>query len=96
MSMMVMWEGRVEQTRWAELRKIYDQMGAALPEGVTDTWMVQDSDDPEYWRLISLWRDRGALDAYRNSGGKPGGLVIFESVGATPERHFFDVVARRP
>jgi hypothetical protein len=95
-SVMVMWEGRVPEAQWPALRQVYTKMSGEEPDGITATWILQDSEDPELWRLVSLWRDRETLESYRaRAAGKPGGLVMFETVGVTPTRHFFDVAVER-
>ena len=66
-------------------------VGSALPDGLRRTELLRGQDGR--WRIQSLWRDRAALMAARESGARPGALVLFERVGANHAHEVFTVVA---
>jgi hypothetical protein len=66
-------------------------MGGVLPDGLIRTELLRGQDGT--WRIQSLWRDRAALMAARESGERPAALVLFERVGAQHAHEVFTVVA---
>jgi hypothetical protein len=90
---MTVLEARVEPDRWAALQGSYDAATGQLPSQMKDTFPVQSTADPAIWRVISVWRSRGALEEYRRSVATPGGVLIFRAAGAEPSVAILEVVA---
>lgn len=83
--MMVMWEARVPEERWADLRLAYDEGMRELPTQMAEHFLVQDVHDRETWRIVSIWHSAEGLDEYRKSTATPGGMAMFRSAGAEAE-----------
>jgi quinol monooxygenase YgiN len=60
------------------------------------TFLLQDVADQTFWRIISVWKSREALDEMRNSGETPTGVLMFRNVGAEPKLSIFNVPASAP
>lgn len=91
---MTMLEAQVAPERWEALRASYDTR-ARLPESgaIVESFLIQGADDAGTWRIVTVWRDRDALDAMRGSGETPAGVLIFRDAGAEPRLTIFNVRA---
>jgi quinol monooxygenase YgiN len=91
---MTMLEARVAPERWESLRASYAERARLSEEGpVVESFLVQADDDPETWRIVTVWRDRESLDAMRASGETPTGVLIFRDADAEPRLSIFNVLA---
>ena len=91
---MTILEARVEPERWAALRESYDTR-ADLPKAgpIVESFLVQSAEDERTWRIVTVWRDREALEAMRGSGETPTGVLIFRDADAEPGLTIFNVWA---
>lgn len=91
---MTMLEAQVASERWDTLRESYEAR-ARLPESgaIVESFLIQDTEDSSAWRIVTIWRDREALDAMRSSGETPTGVLIFRDAGAEPRLTIFSVWA---
>jgi quinol monooxygenase YgiN len=91
---MTILEAQVAPTRWDALRESYEAR-ARLPESgaIAESFLVQSDDDPNTWRIVTIWRDREALNAMRSSGETPTGVLIFRDADAEPRLTVFTVWA---
>ena len=90
-------EARVQKERWGALRAAWeDQTRRMRPPQLIESFLVQDANDGDRWRIVSLWPDRTALEEMRKAEPTPGGVVIFRAAGAEPELSLFDVSAVLP
>jgi hypothetical protein len=53
---------------------------ATTPDGLMRSELAHGEGDQ--WRIMTLWRDRAALDAMRASGEPPAAPMLFRSVDA--------------
>ena len=63
-----------------------------LPAGLIRSHLVCAAGDGSRWRIESLWTNRGALDAMRQSGTQIG-VRLFRMAHAEPQLTVFDVAA---
>ena len=89
-------KARVARSRWDDLRRMYREMTAVLERQLVRTYLLQEQDDPELWRIMTVWVDQAALDEYRRSVETPGAFVLFRSVGVEPVRAILDVAEHAP
>lgn len=91
---MTILEAQVAPGRWDALRKSYEAR-ARLPESgaIVESFLIQGTDDGSTWRIVTVWRDREALDAMRGSGETPTGVLIFRDADAEPRLTIFTVWA---
>jgi quinol monooxygenase YgiN len=91
---MTMLEARVSPERWEALRASYAERARPSEDApVVESFLVQSDDDPETWRIVTVWRDRESLDAMRASGETPTGVLIFRDADAEPRLSIFNVFA---
>ena len=91
---MTMLEAHVAPEQWHALRESYDAR-ARLPESgaIVESFLIQATEDSNTWRIVTVWRDREALDVMRNSGETPTGVLIFRDAHAEPRLTIFTVLA---
>jgi hypothetical protein len=91
---MTMLEAQVAPEQWEALRASYHTR-ARLPESgaLVESFLIQGTDDAGNWRIVTVWRDREALDAMRSSGETPVGVLVFRDAGAEPRLTIFNVRA---
>jgi len=89
---MTVLEGRVPPEKVGVLRESYRTMGIAkLPPHLDESFLVQDAETPEVWRIMTVWKRKEDLEAYRQSGETPTGVLIFRKAGAEPTLRVFDI-----
>ena len=86
-------EAQVEARNVPLLQEAFAQAITTLDDGIVETLLVRSIKDPSLWRIMTLWQSREALDAMRQTGETPRGVVIFRAAGAEPVLTVFDVVA---
>lgn len=91
---MTILEGQVAPDRWDVLRESYEAR-ARLPESgpIVESFLVQGTEDSTTWRIVTVWRDREALEAMRRSGETPTGILIFRDANAEPRLTVFTIWA---
>lgn len=73
------------------LQETFEQAVAHLDPGIVQTFLLRGSQDAERWQIVTLWESRAALDAMRQSGETPRGVLIFRAAGAEPLLAVFEV-----
>jgi quinol monooxygenase YgiN len=91
---MTILEAQVAPERWDALRESYEAR-ARLPESgsIVESFLIQGTEDSNTWRIVTVWRDREALEAMRSSGETPTGVLIFRDADAEPRLTIFTVRA---
>jgi quinol monooxygenase YgiN len=84
-------EAQVEKQYWQELPRAYAELATDKPEGLVRSYLAQNENQPELWRILTFWESQEALDAMRATGQTPTGIVIFQRVDATPEVKIYDI-----
>lgn len=80
----------VAEDREADLVRGYRELVAQpTPDGLLRTELVQGADG--LWRILTLWRDRDALEAVRSGSRPPAAPALFRSVGAEPSLQVYEV-----
>ena len=89
-------EAHVGAEDWVAFQDDYKNITAQLPPQMLQTFLLQDVADQTFWRIISVWKSREALNEMRNSGETPTGVLMFRNVGAEPKLSIFNVPASAP
>lgn len=90
---MTVLEAEVSREGWADLTHAFAAAsGGDLPVQLVSTSLAQDAAEPARWRIVTLWRSRSDLDAYRKATAIPGGVLMFRAAGAEPALSVFTVV----
>jgi len=77
-------EARVASENIPLLESAFTSAVRQLDPGIMETFLLSDTKDPALWQIVTLWRDRQALDAMRSSGQTPRGMLIFREAKAEP------------
>ena len=85
-------EAHVGVKDWPAFQDDYKNRTAQLLQ----TFLLQDVADQTFWRIISVWKSREALDEMRNSGETSTGVLMFRNVGTEPKLSIFNVPASAP
>jgi hypothetical protein len=83
-------EASVSPGREGDLKDAFRSAAAQVPPGLVRSHLIRSVADASLWRIETLWSDRSALDAMRQSG-TPAGILMFRSAGAEPALSVFDV-----
>lgn len=79
-------EGEVASDKWEILKEKYENIKKdSLPSAVLSSFLVQDKNNPEIWRITTVWESLEAITEYRKSVETPAWLLIFQEVGADPK-----------
>jgi len=89
-------EAHVGAEDWPAFQDDYKNRTAQLPPQILQTFLLQDLADQTFWRIVSVWKSREALDEMRNSGETPTGVLMFRNVGTEPKLSIFNVPASAP
>jgi len=54
------------------------------PDGLLQSFLLQDTNEPMLWRIITVWESMEKLIAMRESGETPVAIKIFHDAGAKP------------
>jgi hypothetical protein len=91
---MTMLEAHVETDRWEALRAAYEaRADLSGPGPIVESFLIQGVEEPNTWRIVTVWRDRESLAAMRASGETPTGVLVFRDAGAEPRLSVFTVAA---
>jgi Antibiotic biosynthesis monooxygenase len=90
---MTILEARVAPEKWGALEQAYREGIVRLDAGITQTFLVHSSADLALWRILTVWRNREALEDMRRSGETPRGVNMFRAAGAEPILSVLDVAA---
>jgi quinol monooxygenase YgiN len=89
---MTILESHVAPEKQPALLAAFESATAQLDAGIEQTFLARSNADPTLWRIMTVWRDREALDAMRASGETPRGVLIFREAGAEPSLTVFTIV----
>ncbi|MBI5880096.1 MAG: antibiotic biosynthesis monooxygenase [Chloroflexi bacterium] len=88
-----MLEAQVAPEQWTTLEQTYKDAVKALDPGLVQTFLLHNLKNANTWQIVTVWESREALDAMRNSGQTPRGVLIFRAAGAEPALSVFVVPA---
>jgi quinol monooxygenase YgiN len=86
-------EAQVAPDYVAALEAAYRQGIEQLDAGIVETFLLRAAKETHLWRIITVWESRAALEAMRQSGQTPRGVVMFRAARAEPELSIFEVVS---
>jgi heme-degrading monooxygenase HmoA len=86
-----MLEAHVAADKSAALLSAFGEATGELDEGIEETFLAQNAADPSQWKIITVWRNREVLEAMRQSGETPRGVLMFRSADAEPTLSVYEV-----
>jgi heme-degrading monooxygenase HmoA len=87
-------EALVAPEKAAALEATYQEATKNLDAGIVQTFLLRAVREPVKWQIVTIWESRAALDAMRQSGETPRGVLMFRSVQAEPTLFVYDIVAQ--
>lgn len=85
-------EAKVSPKNSDLLKSAFGKALQNLPSEIEKSYLVQDRNDNDVWRVITIWKSQDALQSYRQSVETPEGVLMFREVGAEPTLTISDVV----
>ena len=85
-------EGNVPSDQWDALKQAFHKAGQQLPSAIDHSYLIQNQDSKNIWRILTIWKSRQALQDYRASIDTPGGVLIFRAAGAEPTLSISEVL----
>jgi heme-degrading monooxygenase HmoA len=86
-------EAQVAPEKASLLEATYKEAIEHLDAGIVQTCLIQNSKDTAIWQIVTYWESREALDAMRQTGETPRGVLIFRAADAEPHLTVFKVAA---
>ncbi len=86
-------EAQVAPEKATTLEANFKQAIEHLDAGIMQTFLLHNSKKQELWQIVTVWESREALEAMRQSGETPRGVLIFRSAGAEPVLSVLEVVS---
>ncbi|MDW7727516.1 MAG: antibiotic biosynthesis monooxygenase family protein [Candidatus Methanoperedens sp.] len=67
-----------------------------FPPGLLRSSLLRNSDNPEIYRIETVWESREALDKMRSSVQTPKAVELFQKVRASPRLEIYDIYCTSP
>ncbi len=86
-------EGKVPVSKAKEFETAYASLKQdALTPGLIRSSLIRKSDNPEIYRIETVWESREALEKMRSSTQTPKAIELFQKVKASPHLEIYDLV----
>jgi quinol monooxygenase YgiN len=86
-------EGRVPVSKAREFEAAYESLKQdALTPGLIRSSLIRKSDNPEIYRIETVWESREALEKMKSSTQTPKAIELFQKVKALPRLEIYDIV----
>jgi hypothetical protein len=83
--------GDVAQENWSRLQQHYDRLVNSIPDGLLDTFLVQNTEQPTTWQILSIWQSEESYGTVRAQKKTEACELLFIEVEAVPERQSYQV-----
>jgi len=85
-------EARVQPRRVPDLLRAFEEAKiSAVPPFILRSFLLRSDQDPDVWRIMTVFRSREELDAMRASGQTPRAVAMFRAAGAEPTFSLFNI-----
>jgi hypothetical protein len=91
-------EARVAKENWPLLEQAYLRSSEQTPPGLEQSFLIQNIEEEEVWRIITVWSGMDSLQQIQRSieaGITPRGALMFQEAHAEPTHSVFEVVQHR-
>ncbi len=86
-------EGRVSKDKWSLLKNAYEKVDKnSLPDSLLDSYLTQDANESEVWRIFTVWENVEAMNIYRKSVETPAWILVYRKVGTEPKLAVNEIV----
>ncbi len=97
MSIITIVEGKVPSDKSAELEYSFQAAKTQpLPPGLVTTSLLKNTNEPEVYRIQTVWENREVLEKMRQSTQTPRAIEIFQKAGANATLQVYEVVDTLP
>jgi quinol monooxygenase YgiN len=86
-------EGTVMPEHQITLQTAFNRVLEQVPSAIHSSYLAQDRSDKSIWRIVTVWKSREDLEAYRQSVETPAGVLMFREAGAEPVLSISEVVS---
>ena len=85
-------EASVPHDRVADLLRAFEETrNSPIPPFIVRSFLLRSDQDPDLWRIMTVFRSRQDLEAMRASGETPRGVAMFRAAGAEPTFSLFSI-----
>ena len=88
---MTILEAHVSKENWRVLQQAYHEAAQQRDAGLEQSFLIHSKKEPDLWRILTIWHNQEALNAMRNSGETPRGVLMFRLAQAEPTLSIFDI-----
>ncbi len=79
-------EGKVNKDKWSLFQNAYERVAKkSLPDSLLDSYLVQDVNESEIWRILTVWENIEAMNTYRKNVETPAWILVYREVGTEPK-----------
>ncbi len=89
---MTILDGRVAKENWIALEQAYKEASQVNEPGMVESFLIHNIRETDRWQIVTIWANREALDAMRQTSETPRGLLIFRHAHTEPLLSICDVV----
>ncbi|KCZ73258.1 hypothetical protein ANME2D_00321 [Candidatus Methanoperedens nitroreducens] len=90
-------EGNVPISKAEEFETAYASLKQeTLSPGLIRSYLLRNSNNPEIYRIETVWESREALEKMRRSTQTPKAIELFQKIKATPHLEIYDIVLSLP
>ncbi len=90
-------EGKVPVSKSKEFETAYESLKQGpFPPGWLRSSLLRNSDNPETYRIETVWESREALEKMRSSTQTPKAIELFQKVKTSPRVEIYDIVNNVP
>ncbi len=91
-------EAIVPSNKWEDLKASFRHSTQILPPQICETLLIQSIDNPENWKIVTIWHVKQHVKLIQDAMRKCGAAEIFRSIGVEPQQGMFNVMikAREP
>ncbi len=86
-------EGKVSEDKWLILQDAYQKVDKeSLPDSLLGSHLIQDANEPEVWRIVTIWENIEAMNTYRKSVETPAWILVYKEVNTEPRLVINEIV----
>lgn len=85
-------EGRIPESKSNDSEAAYGALKAgALTLGLRMSFLARDTADTKFYRIVTVWESREALDRIRSSAQVPAAIALFRRFGVEPQLQVHEI-----
>jgi heme-degrading monooxygenase HmoA len=88
---MTILEGRVAKENWQTLEQAYKEASEHTEPGLLRSYLIHALKEADLWQILTIWSSREALEAMRQSGETPRGVLMFRSAQCEPRLSIYEI-----